>query len=80
MNECIHDLDPATCSICLDRARGRKPEPAQWVNGSTFPAKYTTTCPECEQPISMNGDMITAQTKRAGQMDEEVRYVHRECA
>ena len=53
--ECIHLLDPATCTICNGHDRRLKQQQAQ--RGHSFPAKYASRCYVCRDEIAV-GDMI----------------------
>jgi len=66
---CIHDLTPATCSLCLHGPTPR-PEPAYPVTRA-FAAKYDGTCRDCGCDFAL-GDPIVKMS------DES--YWHARCA
>lgn len=56
LEECIHGLGPVSaCVICNGRAEKERQQTAEAP--ITFPAKYSTKCPECDHMIEQ-GDMV----------------------
>ena len=67
--ECIHLLDPATCTIC--NGRDRREKAAAMAERRVFPARFDGWCSFCQSAINV-GDLISWAA------DEPV--VHEECA
>lgn len=55
MDECIHLLDPATCTICNGKDRARRLA-AQSVKFA-FGAKFVGPCPTCGESV-VPGDVL----------------------
>lgn len=53
--ECIHLLDPSTCTIC--NGRDKREAEAESSRYKMFPAKYAGRCSACRFSISI-GDLI----------------------
>ena len=53
--ECIHLIDPATCTICNGHDRRLKQQQA--LRGHRFLAKYASRCCVCHDEIAV-GDLI----------------------
>ena len=68
MDECIHLLDPATCTICNGRQR-REAREAHTAWSAPFRAKFDGFCRSCDVTIDQ-GDLIVYD-------GDEVR--HAEC-
>lgn len=66
--ECIHLMDPASCTLCNGRAAKERKEAEQAPR--TFPAKYEGQCPACDLPIYV-GQMVAWREGR--------RAVHERC-
>lgn len=66
--DCIHGLDPRTCSTCLHGPLVEEPEQ---VEGRPFVARYSGRCCACEEPITEGVDTIVKTTRD--------RYLHLEC-
>ena len=49
MDECIHRLDPATCTICNGRYRRERHQVVEWSR--PFTARYDGQCDACDLPI-----------------------------
>lgn len=67
-DECIHLLDPATCTICNGRDK-REREAARTVV-RTFAARFGGTCRRCDEGIEP-GSLISELGDGS--------YVHEEC-
>lgn len=51
---CIHELSPASCSVCSGRGRDDTPYAH---NAHTRPAVYRSRCPACDTEISPGDDI-----------------------
>lgn len=58
-DECIHLLNPATCTIC--NGRERRERETHTEGRREFPAKYEGQCPTCNLPIRV-GDTVAWRT------------------
>lgn len=70
IDECIHDLDPATCSTC--KHPRRQPH---LTYGEPFRAQFDGQCHGCNLPIH-SGQLIASRT---ASNDSDVTYVHQGC-
>jgi hypothetical protein len=65
--ECIHDLDPASCSVCTGRGEETAPDRDVSALGRAFPARYPGRCGWCDKPFAAEHDRIRADTTTPGE-------------
>lgn len=76
-DECIHLLDPATCTICNGRdRRERVASRGEERHGKAFTAKYAGQCSECNLPISVGQSIVIIQGDHV--LDRR-RFAHARC-